>query len=78
MLTEEDCWSFFADSVAPFTVGGSSRDQTSTSTTDESDSNHQHSNLIISFLKMLVKAIEDLQTYQVHCNCYMFKLTLYT
>ena len=65
LLTEEDCWSFFADNMAPFTSSGAS---VVPSLTDQAGSTSQDPNgtdLVQSFAEMLARAIQDLDTYQV-------------
>lgn len=65
LFTEEDCWSFFADNMAPFTASGAS---VVPSLADQAGSTSQDLNgtdLVQSFVEMLSRAIQDLDTYQV-------------
>ena len=65
LFTEEDCWSFFADNMALFTASGAS---VVPSLADQAGFTSQDSNgtdLVQSFVEMLSRAIQDLDTYQV-------------
>lgn len=65
LFTEEDCWSFFADNMAPFTASGAS---VVPSLADQAGSTSQDPNgtdLVQSFVEMLARAIQDLDTYKV-------------
>jgi hypothetical protein len=62
LFTEEDCWSFFADNMAPFTSSGAS---VVPSLEDHTSQDPNGTGLVQSFVEMLARAIQDLDTYQV-------------
>ena len=59
ILTEEDCWNFFADNMAPFSSVGVS------AIPSAADGPSNPSTFVQSFMEVLGKALQRLDTYQV-------------
>ena len=61
MFEEKDCWNFLADNMAPFTSGASAVVEQS----DSSQSDFDSTGLVQSFIKLLARSIQTLDTYEV-------------